>query len=516
MKKTAAFVLASVVILFFLVDPGFAALPRYEITDLGTLGSDAEYAMLKFQGTHTQPLRVPADYQTIQAAIDAAVDGDTVLVAEGTYTGEGNRDIDFLGKAITVRSENGPESCIIDCNGTGTEPHRGFNFHSGEDANSIIDGFTVTNGFAPKEYQGQWQPGLPGLEPLQIAFGGAIYCRNSSPTIRNCHLYNNTAELGGAVFCRGANSVISNCTIRENLAYREGGGFGLQGGTTKLVNCGIIANRATFNGGGISCFGGYPEIMNCTITVNSTDRFRFGGGICIGGPGECVITNSILWGNRAAYLGSEIALFWGYSKPIVSISYSDIRGGLPKISKGRAGVGVVWDSGNIDAQPCFFDSNNGDYHLLPDSPCIDTGDPNYIAEPNETDLDGRPRVMGGRIDMGAYESPIPAKASIVPRTVNLASEGKWINCYISLPEDYDVADIDPNSVLLEDQIEAESLWVDEREQIAMARFNRSEVQGILDVGEVELTITGQLSDGTVFEGTDVIRVIDKGSGKPTN
>ncbi|GAG96895.1 unnamed protein product, partial [marine sediment metagenome] len=91
------------------------------------------------------------DYANIQDAIDAAVDGDVVIVAPDTYTGDGNRDIDFHGKAITVRSidPNDPNivaATIIDCQGTFFDPHRGFYFHSNEDANSILEGFTITNG----------------------------------------------------------------------------------------------------------------------------------------------------------------------------------------------------------------------------------------------------------------------------------------------------------------------------------------------------------------------------------
>ena len=107
-------------------------------------------------------IHVPRDFATIQAAIDAATELDSVVVSDGTYRGEGNRDIEFGGKAITVRSANGPSNCIIDCEGTESEEHRGFYFCGHEEPDSVLEGLTIINGYASE--------------------GGGIYCYVSSPT----------------------------------------------------------------------------------------------------------------------------------------------------------------------------------------------------------------------------------------------------------------------------------------------------------------------------------------------
>jgi len=146
----------------------------------------------------------PADFNNIQAAINDANDGDIIEVQPGTYRGSGNRDIDFLGKAITVRSidPNDPNivaNTIIDCNGTEAEPHRGFYFHSGEPPNSVISGLAITNGYAD--------------------FGGGIYCDGSSPTIQNNIIKRNQAGTGGGVKCLGGNVAILNCDISVRFSH---------------------------------------------------------------------------------------------------------------------------------------------------------------------------------------------------------------------------------------------------------------------------------------------------------
>lgn len=103
--------------------------------------------MLTVSPAYSATIHVPSDQPTIQAGIDAAVGGDTVLVADGTYTGDGNRDIDFGGKSVVLKSANGPAFTIIDCEGTFDDPHRGFFFHSNEDSTTVINGITIQSGF---------------------------------------------------------------------------------------------------------------------------------------------------------------------------------------------------------------------------------------------------------------------------------------------------------------------------------------------------------------------------------
>ena len=141
------------------------------------------------------------DHRTIQAGIDAAADGDEVIVGDGTYTGMGNKDLYFHGKAITVRSENGPENTIIDCEGDG----RGINFQSGEGSDSIIQGITIAHGTA--------------------YMGGGIYCSDSSPSINNCRIIGNSAgSEGGGIYTRSNSSpTILNCVFSGNTADYGGG-----------------------------------------------------------------------------------------------------------------------------------------------------------------------------------------------------------------------------------------------------------------------------------------------------
>lgn len=244
------------------------------------------------------------------------------------------------------------------------------------------------------------------------------------------------------------------------------------------------------------------------------------------------MSNCILSDNLAE-IGSQIAITSAHpDRPCtLTLSYSDLQGGRYNVFVGNWST-FNSGTGNIDADPCFvkpghwnhngtpnyiWDNSwvDGDYHLLETSPCVDAGDPDYIPGPNENDLGGSPRVTGCAVDMGAYEYPLPlfARINIQPRTINLQSEGKWLTCRISLPDGYSAADIDVDSLLLEDEIESDSLRINSGVSGALALFSRRDLQDILSPGRLQLTITGRLKDGTDFTGKDTIKVIDNPPSK---
>jgi hypothetical protein len=345
-------------------------------------------------------------------------------------------------------------------------------------------------------------------------YGGGMYNGGSSTTLANCIFSGNSATYdGGGMYNRESSPTLTNCTFSGNSAQSGGGMLTFESNPT-LTNCTFSGNLARNRGGGMYNLNiSRPILTNCTISGN---RGHWAGGVISTDYSIVLLKNCILWANTDyEEINDQII------GPAV-VTYTDVQGGYT-------------GTGNIEADPCFvapghfepncvsgpqypyctYDWIGGDYHLLPDSPCINAGDPNYVAGANEKDLDGKPRVIGCRIDMGAFEywQLVPAEVRIVPSTINLTSRGKWIIAYLWLPENYNVAEIDFCILLLEYEIEPEQFWMNEKEQVVIAKFSRYEVQDILDIGEVELTISVQLMDGTVFEGTDVIKVIYEGGGK---
>ena len=378
---------------------------------------------------------VPAGQPTIQAGIDAAVDGDIVLVAPGIYV----ENIDFLGKAIKVQSEAGAEVTVIE----DAMSDAVVSFQNGEPQETVLNGFTLRNGL-----------GHPGEI---YSMGGGIYIDGGgSPTVRNCIITQNWAHGGGGIYCDGHSPTISNCTITGNTAecaFPPGSGGGILCTCTspKITNCTITGNSADVEGGGIQIAGSdSPRIVDCTIAWN------LGDGICghgIIGPmtisgctiewndyigiyfdtdgdgslmvenckithnqwnpysatgiffdsGTCSVTHCTISNNdySGIYCGEDTSvsitnsILWGHSAQgypeilkattaSVNVTYSDVEGG--------------WSgTGNIDMDPRFV--GGGDFHLDVGSPCVDAATDAGVY----WDIDGDARPHGSGFDMGSDE-----------------------------------------------------------------------------------------------------------------
>jgi L-ascorbate metabolism protein UlaG (beta-lactamase superfamily) len=364
------------------------------------------------------------DFDAIQAGIDAATDGDTVLVVPGEYVI--TESVTFRGKAVTVRSEEGPDETTIrmsetpaDANGAGV-----VIFESGEDDGSALEGFTLTGGS-----------------------DHGVYCGpHSSPTFTNCTIVGNTAPTrdgwghsGGGVCCGPYSSpTLTNCTITGNSAHgyeSSGGGVYCNWDSSPtLINCSISGNWA-WQGGGVGCNSdSAATLTNCTIVGNSA--LHAGGMFCwVSSP---TLTNCILWGNTAPR-GGEISV---ENAGTLSLTYSNVAGGQNGVSV--QGGTLNWGEGNLDADPRFADPGywvdvndpnivvepndpnavwiDGDYHLKSQagrwdpnseswvvddvtSPCIDAGDPN-------SPVGDEPDPNGGVINMGAYGGTAEASMSL--------------------------------------------------------------------------------------------------------
>ena len=404
-----------------------------------------------YPGTMLEPKR------TIQAAIDISNHGDTVMIADGIYSGLGNHSIDFDGKALTVQSENGPIQCIIDCQAGPANPLRAFSFEDGESYDSEIDGITIINGYG-------WGGAIFCLDSsptisnciirqnASAGKGGGIACNNADPNIINCSITNNSAVDGGGIYCFDSMPAFINSTISNNITIGSGlnglgGGFCMENNSVvTLRQCTINGNRARFgaaifsrdsslnmmiclisgnqadsHGGAVYSENSYIHVANCTFGDNYAGVY--GGAFRAFDDTTLNIANSVLWSDSVSNIdqrGSEIALG---SNSTATITYCNIQGG-PDVILREVDSTLNWDQTNIGqneeddplyAQSGYWDPNaspldteddfwiDGDYRLLPQSPCIDRGSNAALVGQN-SDLDNSQRIINSLIDIGAYET----------------------------------------------------------------------------------------------------------------
>ena len=380
-------------------------------------------------------------FDSIQEAINASSHGDLIIIRQGTYSGNGNMDIDFKGKAITVRGQdvNEPNLVTINCGGTANKPHRGFIFRNYEIAKSVLSGITITGGYADQ--------------------GGAIYCSDCvRSSITNCVFKSNTASLGGAIYASNASPNITNCTFSQNRADAGGAIYNnsqFSGCIPDITGSIFYNNTSNYNGGAIYNYGPAAPILtkcifesnhsnggggairnyqinnmtatNCIFTTNSA--VTYGGAIRNSSGGNNKLTNCTFFanyaqnGNSIACTADDDGASLGGSFQILNCIVID--GGGEIFNGDGSTINVTYTNlkdaqneapwpgeGNIYVDPLFADIDTGDLHLKSQvgryepiskswvtdnvtSPCIDAGNP-------QSSIGAEPLPNGDVINMGAY------------------------------------------------------------------------------------------------------------------
>jgi hypothetical protein len=375
-------------------------------------------------------IHVPLDQPTIQAGINAASSGDTVLVAPGTYI----ENINFNGKAITVISASGAKATTID----GGQKGPVVTFSSGESSASTLRGFTIQNGNAT----------------AGVGEGGGISVEGSSPTILNNVIVNNQACEGDGIGVGFGSPVIKNNKILKNFDSAcggiGGGGIGVRGASAaQIIQNTISGNRTGSYGGGIALWSGNAVLIENNFISGNT-AYANGGGISMFNDVSSVaIVQNVIWGN---WSGTGNGVYWSNPPSLLvnntiadspkatggstvwadgfccsptmvnniivaaagaTNAFTCNYGDFPPQSfifndafstNGPAFGGMCTDqtgkNGNISANPQFAGKNN--YRLTANSPAINVGD-NSAPDLPKKDIAGKPRIVGGTVDLGAYE-----------------------------------------------------------------------------------------------------------------
>lgn len=359
-----------------------------------------------------------APFQTIQQAFDAASSCDTVLLADGIYTGPENRKLQAIGiYDLTVRSANGAASCVIDLQSQG-------HFWKLGGQHIRLEGVTVLHSSTSAlDVQGGGSIEIVDcvFEACSGGSAGAIYVKGFTNSVRieGCRFTGNTGLSAGAIFCYGIRDFSVVDSVFEGNTGEHGGAFQGQNvavypgvpsphGDAVFARCTFLDNSAEWFGGAIYSYGTYLRLESCLLAGNSAlkggalatnnrvelDLCTFvdnsasgqGGAISAYGPTSGVtgslLSNSILWGNTSpagASIHLEGFLFGGAQLDVRS---SNVQGGEAGVDTTSGGT-LLWGAGNLDLEPLFADADgpdddpltlgDNDWRLAAGSPCIDAG-----------------------------------------------------------------------------------------------------------------------------------------------
>ncbi len=300
-------------------------------------------------GTYDNP------YATIQKALDVATEGAKICVLPGTYV----ENIEITGKHVYLFSEQGAKETVI----RSTSAKRSVVTITASAEGTIVDGFTVTGG------SGNYNPGNGDY------YGGGFHCVTTA-TIQNCIITeNNYSDLafGGAIYNHSGTVTVENCLITKNYAWASGGASltESEAGTIIFIGCTICENR-------------------------STSFFGYQGGVSLANQGNMQLINSIVWNNEGDDIGAFSSIYAQGTN--LTITNSLIDGGF---TAKRNIESLVVTGTNLSVNPQF----NADYTLSENSPCIDAGVDASVK--TESDLAGKVRIHGSKVDLGAYEYDAP-------------------------------------------------------------------------------------------------------------
>lgn len=409
-------------------------------------------------------LQVPGPLElTIQEAIEIAetLGATELIVAPGTYV----ENIDFGGRALTLRSQMGAEVTIID----GGAVDQVITCINGEGWDTLIDGFTIRNGKATST--------APNDR------GAGLYMNLSNPTVRNCIFESNIAALGAAFYCNGGQPFLADCEFNNNTSTNTGGAFYANNSNLTLLRCEFNSNSTNVRGGAGICYAQAASISHCRFTNNTSnltggalqfesgvialvefcefddnfsgdnDTTGRGGAVHVGlaGINQVTVRHCLFTNNSCSRYGGAV-----FSQDAVTVQHCTFFGNSafgPNNGFGAGAIGgssqnvlvnnIAWNNGaqsvdesifasyncveggidgfsgagNISLEPMFIDAANGNFRLADGSPCIDAGNATAIPTTLAVDFDGATRAVNGSIaesptgipvlgvyvDMGAFE-----------------------------------------------------------------------------------------------------------------